>query len=287
MTCTKNAVAVSTICGLLVLGLGGVGQAAESSTRKAFTISGSVGLPGVTLQGLPGNPMTDENGVYSAKVPSGWSGTVTPARLGYTYTPSSRTYSAVEEDLTKENYQASLLTFTISGKLGVAQVAMQGLPGNPVTNPDGGYEVQVPYGWSGTVTPVKEGYTFTPRARTYTHAAHGQANENYVARIRTFTISGQAGVVGVAMKGLPGNPITDAKGCYSAKVEYGWAGTVTPVKEGYVFEPTSKAYQQLVTDRPNENYAARVLTFTISGNVGAPGVAMKGLPGNPITDAKG
>jgi len=35
------------------------------ATQQTFTISGSVGLPGVTMQGLPGAPVTDENGVLA------------------------------------------------------------------------------------------------------------------------------------------------------------------------------------------------------------------------------
>ena len=54
-----------------------------------------------------------------------------------------------------------------------------------------------------------------------------------VAEKITHTISGSAGVDGVTMKGLPGPPvITDLNGFYTATVDYGWKGTVTPYKEG-------------------------------------------------------
>ena len=58
--------------------------------QVTFTISGSVttsggaGVSGVTINGLPGNPVTDSAGNYSATVPSGWSGTATPAKAGDT-----------------------------------------------------------------------------------------------------------------------------------------------------------------------------------------------------------
>ena len=53
------------------------------STPSAHTISGQVtynglGLPGVVLEGLPGNPQTDATGHYSARVENGWSGTACP-----------------------------------------------------------------------------------------------------------------------------------------------------------------------------------------------------------------
>ncbi|MCX6374677.1 MAG: carboxypeptidase-like regulatory domain-containing protein, partial [Armatimonadetes bacterium] len=57
-----------------------------TATRDACLISGYVrtadGAPiaFVKMNGLPGNPRTDAAGYYSAPVPLGWSGTVTPAR---------------------------------------------------------------------------------------------------------------------------------------------------------------------------------------------------------------
>ena len=68
----------------------------ESIAGTSYTISGTVGtLDGVTMNGLPGNPVTSGGGNYSATVDYGWDGTVTPAKTGYTFTPASITYSNV------------------------------------------------------------------------------------------------------------------------------------------------------------------------------------------------
>ena len=68
----------------------------ESIAGTSYTISGSVGtLDGVTMNGLPGNPVTSGGGNYSATVVYGWDGTVTPTKNGYTFTPASVTYSNV------------------------------------------------------------------------------------------------------------------------------------------------------------------------------------------------
>jgi len=48
------------------------------------------GLPGVTLWGLPGDPITDEDGRYRARVYSGWSGSIRPEKKGYTFIPEKR-----------------------------------------------------------------------------------------------------------------------------------------------------------------------------------------------------
>jgi hypothetical protein len=71
-------------------------------------------------------------------------------------------------------------TYTISGSVGVPGVLMRGLPGDPVSNTQGHYSVAVEEGWSGTVTPRLEGFTFTPPARSYTKVVGDLANEDYV-----------------------------------------------------------------------------------------------------------
>ncbi len=254
---------------------------------KTFVISGSVGLPGVTMQGLPGAPTTDENGVYTAEVPYKWTGTVTPVKLGYTFEPKQKAYKEVTEAKTNENYSATLLTYTISGSAGQSGVTLRGLPGDPVTDASGRYTATVEYGWTGMVTPEKVGYRFEPSPKMYSPIQKDLRNENYTAHELKFTISGSVGTDGVVMKGLPGNPTTSGGGMYRAEVPYNWSGTVTPTKEGHEFTPASKDYENVTEAYLNENYTARVFTFTISGSTGLPGVTLEGLPDNPMTDMDG
>ena len=71
---------------------------------------------------------------------------------------------------------------------------------------------------------------------------------------RALIISGNAGLPGILLKGLPGNPLTDANGRYAAQVPYGWSGIVTPVGEGCRFEPPSREYRNLTTDMTADDY---------------------------------
>jgi hypothetical protein len=71
---------------------------------RMFTISGNVGLGGVIMHGLPGNPVTDKNGYYRAEVPYGWYGKVMPNKDGFIFVPGSMTYSRIMEDCTNNNY---------------------------------------------------------------------------------------------------------------------------------------------------------------------------------------
>jgi hypothetical protein len=79
-----------------------------------YSISGRItcdntGLPGVTLtfSNSAGATFTDSNGDYSHPVEPGWSGTVTPSKEDYTFTPSSRSYTSVAAVFTHQDYTAS------------------------------------------------------------------------------------------------------------------------------------------------------------------------------------
>lgn len=261
-------------------------QGFEAKVKK-FTISGSVGLPGVTMQGLPGMPQTDENGVYSAQVDYNWSGTVTPVKKGYTFKPAQKAYQNVKADFSNENYSAELLTFTISGSVGEPDVVMKGLPGDPVTNASGRYSVTVDFGWTGMVIPEKVGFRFDPSPKMYNPVERNLTDQDYTAHELTFTISGSVGADGVVMQGLPGNPVTSGGGLYKVEVPYGWSGTVTPTKEGHEFTPSSNEYSDVMEPRTNENYTANIFTFVISGSTGLAGVTLEGLPDNPMTEMDG
>jgi M6 family metalloprotease-like protein len=75
-----------------------------------FAISGNAGVGGATLSYTDGTPKTataDGSGLYSFVVPSGWSGTVTPSKTGYTFSPVSRSYTNVLANQTEQNYTAT------------------------------------------------------------------------------------------------------------------------------------------------------------------------------------
>ena len=68
-------------------------------------------------------------------------------------------------------------------------VLVSGLPGGPVTNSSGVYDVIVPAGWSGTVTPSLEGYTFEPASRIYTTLTADQLAQDFAATLIPATIT--------------------------------------------------------------------------------------------------
>ncbi|MBW7988667.1 MAG: type II secretion system protein GspD [Planctomycetes bacterium] len=268
-------------------------QAAIEGQMVTFTISGSTGQPGVTMNGLP-NTVTDGNGDYSAVVKYGWKGTVTPVLPGFTFEPQQTSYPKVTSDQTNQDYVAKLKTYKISGLVSIngkpmKDVAMDGLPGSPVTAANGTYEAIVDFGFSGSAAPMKDGYLFTPGSKPYTNVNRDMPNQNYTGAIVTFTISGSAGVEGVTLKGLPGNPKSGRNGAYSVTtVPFNWTGMVKPEKAGYTFEPAEMPYTDIMTSYPNQDYYANPITFTISGSAGMDSVELTGLPEPAVfTDENG
>jgi uncharacterized delta-60 repeat protein len=81
-----------------------------ASTGEYLVISGAVyddasnPLEGVQLYGLPNSPITDSYGHYEDHVPEGWSGTVIPFKLNYSFIPENRVYVQVDADHYMQDY---------------------------------------------------------------------------------------------------------------------------------------------------------------------------------------
>src|SRR4030042_3734601 len=151
------------------------------------------------MKGFPTPIVSGANGNYTAVVPYGWTGTVKPEKLGFNFSPYERPYSNVFTAQTYQDYIPEAITFTISGTTNTDGVTMKGLPNNPMTNSDGSYSAIVPYGFAGTVTPEKRGYTFKPMSIPYSGVTSDLTNQDYTSAEIKYTISGSAGKEGVVM----------------------------------------------------------------------------------------
>ena len=124
----------------------------------------------------------------------GWSGTVTPVKAGWNFIPPSRTYVyLLQVPPPHDDYIGYAIGYSISGyvrtstRQGIAGVKLQGLYPTSldeynVTDANGHYFVRVSYGWSGTATPVKTGYTFNPTSKTYTNLVAPPGNQDYIGQ---------------------------------------------------------------------------------------------------------
>ncbi|HZJ23521.1 MAG TPA: hypothetical protein VFD54_09450, partial [Anaerolineales bacterium] len=91
--------------------------------------------------------------------------------------------------LTVTNTNDSEVSYlTISGNVGVGGAVLQyGYSLFTTANNSGDYLFNVLPGWSGTVIPSKQGYSFAPVKRNYTNVQNNQANQNFSAVANTFT----------------------------------------------------------------------------------------------------
>ena len=88
-----------------------------------------------------------------------------------------------------------------------------------------------------------------------TQTAEGQTSE--APRGKTFAISGSTGQPEVVLKGFPGPMIqSDKHGKYWAEVPVGWSGIVTPVKEGYDFDPPERKYDSVMESVAGQDHSA-------------------------------
>ncbi len=76
-----------------------------------LTISGNAGVADATLAFTGGSTTSDAGGDYTITVPYGWSGSVTPTKTYYTFTPTGTEYQGIASDLTAQDYAAALHTF--------------------------------------------------------------------------------------------------------------------------------------------------------------------------------
>jgi hypothetical protein len=73
--------------------------------------SGGAGIGGVnlTFSNGGGSAVSDNSGFYGKRVPDGWSGTVTPSKSDYIFSPSQRSYLDVTSDIPNQNYVVFLV----------------------------------------------------------------------------------------------------------------------------------------------------------------------------------
>jgi len=98
--------------------LNSVEEGSFSGLSDQYSVSGHVtlsgqGFMGVTIFGLPGNPISNTSGYYNTGVDHGWIGDGTPSKSGYSFSPTSSSYFYVTQDQSNQDYLANLLTTSV------------------------------------------------------------------------------------------------------------------------------------------------------------------------------
>jgi hypothetical protein len=120
---------------------------------------------------------------------------------------------------------------------------MSGLPGSPSTAGDGLYTGSVDYGWAGTVTPTRAGYTFSPVSTPYSSVTSNQSL-NYTGTVQTLTVSLKAGYNLVSFPTILGESlVTELLSPISSECEtvYAYEGCY-PGDFWKIYDPTLPPY---------------------------------------------
>jgi hypothetical protein len=152
-------------------------------------ISGNAGVTGTTLSYINNGPQAvtaNGGGNYSIRVPSGWSGRVTPSKACYTFWPIYHSYTNILTDQIAQDYTATYAptSYSLAGNTGIAGVTLtytEDTLKTVVSDLNGNFSISVPCGWTGTVTPSLAGYFFLPSNKPYTNVLANQTDQNYTA----------------------------------------------------------------------------------------------------------
>jgi hypothetical protein len=245
-----------------------------TATPAALASGASVAL----TQGATtiGTAIVDATGAYGFTGVANGTYTVTPTKTGVTFSPTSRSVN-VSGNTTVPNFTAAPQTWTVSGTItpvnsGVGTlVSLDGTASDGSTvhltataNASAVYNITGVQNGSYTLTPSKDGYTFTPPPPSIT-VNNGNVTANFAATpIATYTISGTvspaAGGAGTLLT-LSGSPSTtttaDSNGLYSFAGLGNNTYTVTPSKTNYTFNPPNRVVVVSGADMPNVDFTAQ------------------------------
>ena len=129
------------------------------------------------------------------------------------------------------------------------------------TDPEGGYSLTVPSGWSGTITPTLGNRRFSPESISLKSVQSATPTMDFVATYTgTYFISGYVKdisgqpVAQVLMDGFPQAVYTNELGFFLAEVPARWTGTITPALAGYEFSPSSIAVHEVNSNQIEKNF---------------------------------
>jgi inhibitor of cysteine peptidase len=168
----------------------------DFTATYGYTISGKVtisgaGLSSVTMTlsgGISKTTTTNTDGAYSFTELGNGTYTVTPAKSGYGFSPSSQSVTVLNENKEDVDFSASLgfsiagqVTFNNAGLAGVTMTLSGDDSDTMETDSAGYYSFIGLSNGSYTVTPGKNGYEFDPESKDVTISDASAADVNFTA----------------------------------------------------------------------------------------------------------
>jgi|GEM_PF-6300028 len=125
---------------------------------------------------------------------------------------------------------------------GISNVAISAGSNYATSDINGNYTLEVPNGWSGTVTPSSYGCgTFSPNSIYLNAVSSNLTNINFTTQLNNYVLSGVltngcgTPIPNVEITGLPSSVFTDGQGRYTVNLPCGWGGAITPTHPTYTF----------------------------------------------------
>jgi hypothetical protein len=266
-----------------------------TGSPQLFTISGNTGEPLTTVNYTSdfsgsGSVTSNASGVYSIPdMAFGDNIVLTPYKTGFTYSPASSTVTNITANTTR-NFTATQINYSISITITDAGSPLPGVQlynGSTListTYSAGVYTFSLPHGSSMTITPILDGFNFSPISETITSISSATAITFFATAVPRHTVQAtvlrnSVGFSGVSIVysvagGVSGSILTDASGIASIELNQTTANiTFTPTMTGYNMSPTSRTLNGLSGD-DNISFNATIQTFSITGNAGTAGVTI-------------
>lgn len=209
------------------------------------------GINGINLSGFPVNVITDYRGDYECAVPFGWSGIISLSKPGYSISPVTYSFQNVISN-TSVDFSVSKKIYTVSGVVKsfisdkkIFGVKMSGLKGEPVSDAAGIFTSDLYHGWSGRVVCSKSGYIINPYYFDISYISSNLNKEISAGLTISGYVYNEVGspIQNALITGFPsGNIISGSGGYYSAYLDSGWSGSVTPYYGSYIFNPAMRTY---------------------------------------------
>ena len=248
-----------------------------------FGISGTLGAGGagatVSLSGAStATTAADGSGNYAFTSLLAGSYTVTPSKVGVSFSPTSQNVTINSSSVTA-NFTSTVLTYTVSGTVsgtvvsGVTVSLSGGSSATTTTDASGNFSFSNVVSGTYTVTPSLTGYSFTPVNRTISVAGANVTGVNFTSTIQALNISGVISGTGgngtiVTLSGSSAATTTaDASGNYTFTGLQNGTFTVTPSKSGFTFTPASQNVTINGSSVSAVNFTSTVQTFAVSGTV--------------------
>jgi len=258
---------------------------AQFSPTTAYTVSGNIDidtLDGVSLiltGDFKGYRYPENDKSYSFLLNEGRVMTITPQKEGYSFVPASRTVTDLSANTSGLNFTATQTGAIITGRIDIDNTEKIWLQisgdfnGTVKLQDDGTYILPVNTGRNITLTPIKDGYIFSPQNITINNAQGTLTGNDFETGQSYFMVSGNISIdvpenVELHISGdMNMSKTLQSDGDFSFTTPNETNISITPQKAGYVFSPQSISISRVIADTSDLQFIASRLAYKVSGTI--------------------